>query len=70
MTYYNDLIKFKPVVTLLILSKADWSSYTKFPVYGMPHYRGDSTLIVAAEDNEYWRSFLSVKDLPEEVRSR
>jgi hypothetical protein len=55
------------VVTLLILSKADWSSYTQFPVYGMPHYNNDATLIVAAEDNEFWRSFLSVKDLPGEV---
>ena len=69
ITYYNDLIKFKPSVTLLILSKADWSDYTKFPVYGMPHYTSSSTLIVAAEDNEYWRSFLSAKDLPEETRS-
>jgi hypothetical protein len=70
MIWYNNLIKFKPVVLLLILSKADWSSYTKFPVYGMPHYNNDATLIVAAEDNEFWRSFLSVKDLPEEVGSQ
>ncbi|HLG38589.1 MAG TPA: hypothetical protein VI461_02935, partial [Chitinophagaceae bacterium] len=70
MTWYNDLIKFKPSVSLLILSKTDWSSYTKFPMYGMPHYRGDSILIVAAEDNEFWRSFLSVKDLPEEIRKQ
>ncbi|MFI5131847.1 MAG: hypothetical protein ACHQFX_17720, partial [Chitinophagales bacterium] len=70
MTYYNGLITFKPSVSLLILSKADWSNYTKFPVYGMPHYNNDATLIVAAEDNEFWRSFLSVKDLPEEVRKQ
>jgi len=68
ITYYNDLIKFKPSVTLLILSKADWSEHTKFPVYGMPHYTNNATLIVAAEDNEFWRSFLSAKDLPEETR--
>ena len=68
MNYYHDLIKFKPAVSLLILSKADWGSYTNMPVYGMPHYNKDSILIVAADDNEFWRSFLSVKDLPEEVR--
>ncbi len=70
ITYYNDLIKFKPSVTLLILSKADWSDYTKFPVYGMPHYNSNDTLIIAAEDNELWRSFLSPKDLPEEIRKQ
>jgi len=68
MAYYNDLIGFKPVVMLLMLSKADWGSYTKMPVYGMPHYSNDSILIVAAEDNELWRSFLSLKDLPGEIQ--
>ncbi|MEI9910464.1 MAG: hypothetical protein WDO71_12835 [Bacteroidota bacterium] len=70
MTWYNDLIHFKPTVSLLILSKADWSSYTKFPVYGMPHYTDNATLIIAAEDNEFWRSLLAVKDLPEEIRQQ
>jgi len=36
----------------------------------MPHYKGDSTLIIAAEDNEFWRSLLSVKDLPDDVRKQ
>jgi hypothetical protein len=70
MAWYNELIGFKPAVTLLVLSKTDWSSYTKMPVYGMPHYNNDSVLIVAAEDNEYWRSFLSMKDLPGEMQKQ
>ena len=70
MTFYNGIIGFKPTVTLLLLSKADWSSYTDFPVYGMPHYKGDSTLVVAAEDNDFWRSLLSVKDLPDDIRKQ
>ncbi|HEY6503973.1 MAG TPA: hypothetical protein VIZ28_08375 [Chitinophagaceae bacterium] len=70
MSYYEELVGFRPAVTLLLLSKADWSNYTKFPVYGMPHYKSDSTLVVAAEDNEFWRSFLSVKDLPEDIRQQ
>jgi len=70
MDWYNDLIGFKPVVTLLVLSKADWNNYTKMPVYGMPHYNNDSVLIVAAEDNEFWRSFLSMKDLPGEMQKQ
>lgn len=56
---YNDsLLQFRPAVSLLILSPADWSGYTSFPVYGMPHYPNDHTLVVAAEDNDLWRSFI------------
>lgn len=58
MVYINKLLNFKPTVNLLILSAADWPEYTKFPVYGMPHYSNDQTLIVAAEDNEFWKSFI------------
>ena len=68
MAFYKELIGFKPSVTILLLSKADWNSYTDFPVYGMPHYKGDSTLIVAAEDNEFWKSNLPLKDLPADIR--
>ena len=70
MTFYKELTGFRPSVTLLLLNKVDWSSYTKMPVYGMPHYKGDSTLIIAAEDNDFWRSLLSVKDLPDDVRKQ
>ena len=70
MSFYEGIIGFRPSVTLLLLSKADWSSYTKAPVYGMPHYKGDSTLIIAAEDNDFWRSLLSVKDLPDDIRKQ
>lgn len=68
MTYYQEMLGFKPVVTVLLLNKADWPLYTKFPVYGMPHYNDDATLVVAADDNDFWRSFLNVKELPEEIR--
>ena len=70
MAFYKELIGFKPSVTILLLSKADWSNYTDFPVYGMPHYKGDSTLIIAAEDNEFWKSNLPVNDLPAEIRKQ
>ncbi|HET9429847.1 MAG TPA: hypothetical protein VFO70_01665, partial [Chitinophagaceae bacterium] len=58
MEYYNDLLGFKPEVDLLVLSKSDWSNHTKSPVYGMPHYNDKKTLIVAAEENEFWNSFI------------
>lgn len=76
MVYYQSLLGFKPEVTLLILSPSDWTKYTKSgAVYGMPHYTSDSkTLIVAAEDNPFWKSFLPPLDklpagLSEQIRT-
>lgn len=59
--FYDKLIQFKPSVTLLVLSPEDWSQYTSFPVYGMPHYN-NRILIVASEDNDFWRSFIPPLD--------
>ena len=68
LTYYKKQIKFEPLVTLLILNPEDWSKYTKFPVYGMPHYNDNKTLIVASEDNEFWKSFIPpINKLPKEL---
>jgi hypothetical protein len=68
MSFYDSLIQFKPSVTLLVLSPADWSKYTRFPVYGMPHYPDDKTLIVASDDNDFWKSMLPPLDqLPSEL---
>lgn len=58
MSFYAKLIDFKPSVTLLVLSKEDWAKHTNFPVYGMPHYDDNNTLIVASEDNDFWNSFI------------
>lgn len=62
MTFYTSLIGFEPSVTLLVLSKADWSKYTDFPVYGMPHYNDAQTLIVASDENDFWKSFIPPPD--------
>ena len=60
MAYYNEVLKFSPGVDLFVLSKTDWSNHTDFPVYGMPHYF-DGKLVVASEDNEFWKSFIPAK---------
>ncbi|MEJ1242083.1 hypothetical protein WBG78_28305 [Chryseolinea sp. T2] len=62
ISFYNKLIGFSPVVKLLVLSPDDWKTYTTGAVYGMPHYGGSQTLFVAAEDNEFWRSFIPPTD--------
>ena len=58
MAFTNKLVNFMPAVTLLVLAPDDWTAYTNFPVYGMPHYTNDETLVVAAEDNALWKSFI------------
>ena len=62
ISFYKSLINFEPTVTLLVLSPDDWSKYTKFPVYGMPHYNDAQTLIVASDDNDFWKSFIPPLD--------
>lgn len=69
--YFEELLDFSPTVTLLILSDEDWPKFTNFPVYGMPHYNGDSVLVVAAHDNPFWKSFVPPLDkLPDELREQ
>ncbi len=63
MLFYDPVLWFRPEVTLLVLSPQDWSKYTSFPVYGMPHYSDNKTLIVASEDNDFWKSFIPPMEL-------
>ena len=68
ISFYKSHIEFQPNVTLLVLSPADWSQYTSFPVYGMPHYPDAQTLVVASHDNDFWKSMLPPLDkLPKEL---
>lgn len=71
INYFNGIINFTPDVTLLILNQEDWWKFTNFPVYGMAHYNDDKTLIIAAEDNDFWKSFIPPVDkLPEELANK
>lgn len=68
ISFYKSHINFEPAVTLLVLSPEDWPKYTQFAVYGMPHYNDAKTLIVASEDNDFWKSFIPPLDqLPQEL---
>ena len=60
--FFSRAFQFQPNFTLLILTEQDWPLFTKFPVYGMPHYNDDSTLVVAAVDNAFWKSFVPPLD--------
>lgn len=68
MAFYKQQIQFTPDVTLLILSPADWPKYSRDVVYGMPHYTGKQVLIVASENNDFWKSFIPpVDNLPDQL---
>ena len=73
--YFAQVLDFRPTTSLFILAPDEWSTYGTFPVYGMPHYpdfeqlpaeQGEQNrLVIAAEDNEFWQSFLPpVEQLP------
>lgn len=69
--YIKDLIGFEPKVSLLVLNPEHWKKYATFPVYGMPHYLGNKSLVVASDDNDFWRSFLPpLEQLPKELAER
>ncbi len=68
VSFYKSLFNFEPTVTLLVLSPKDWNIYTNFPVYGMPHLKDSQTLVVASNDNDFWKSFIPPLDqLPSEM---
>ncbi len=71
--FHKALLNFKPSITLLVLNEKDWETYTVDPlVYGMPHYNEKNKfLIVAAEDNAFWKSFLPPLDkMPADLREQ
>ncbi len=71
LIFYRSIIEFEPTVTLLVLSPDDWRKYSGFPVYGMPHIIKGQTLVVASEDNDFWRSFIPPLDhLPKELANQ
>ena len=62
-SYFKELLAFEPSVKLLVLSQTDWAEHSKMDVvYGMPHYADDGSLVVAAEDNDFFRSFVPTLD--------
>ncbi len=66
--YFQKEIGFKPQTELYILAPEDWKDFAAsqyLEVYGFPHDVDSSRLVIAAEDNDFWRSFLPpVNDLP------
>lgn len=72
ISWYKSQLSFKPEITLLVLSANDWNKFAQAGlIYGMPHYTNNKTLVIAAEDNAFWQSFVPPPDqLPAPLRER
>jgi len=63
--YFQKEIRFTPKTTFYVLAPRHWKAFAAKPlqdVYGFPHNIDRSRLAVAAEDNDFWRSFLPPVD--------
>lgn len=73
-TYFQEELKFTPTIELYILAPQHWKDVAVKPlqdVYGFPHNIDEIRLAIAAEDNDFWRSFLPpVDNLPPPVAAQ
>jgi hypothetical protein len=63
--FFQQELRFTPKAKLYILAPQDWKSIAAPPlrdVYGFPHNIDKGRLAIAAEDNDFWRSFLPPVD--------
>jgi hypothetical protein len=63
--YFQNEVAFTPKIQLYILAHRDWKKWAAKPlheVYGFPHNVDDSRLVIASEDNDFWRSYLPPAD--------
>lgn len=70
--YFKKELNIQPQYTVLVLSKADWKKFAHpNAIYGIPHYLPDGRLVVAAENNEFWkRSLPPLETLPKELAEK
>lgn len=54
--FLRSTFEFEPQVCVLVLTPEDWSEYATYPVYGMPHYTDERTLVVAGRESDFWQS--------------
>ncbi|SMC56575.1 hypothetical protein [Moheibacter sediminis] len=55
-TFFQNKFKVKADYTLLILNPMDWKTYAHpNAIYGIPHFLPDGRLVIAAENNDFWR---------------
>lgn len=72
--YFQQQIGFTPKTKLYILGPEQWKDFAAEPlkdVYGFPHNPDPVSLVIAAADNDFWRSFLPpVEQLPQPIAAQ
>jgi hypothetical protein len=69
--YIGKLVGFTPKISLFILNPEHWKKYATFPVYGMAHYTGNGRLIIACQDNDFWKSITPPLDkIPKDLAEK
>ncbi|SUA78083.1 Uncharacterised protein [Nocardia otitidiscaviarum] len=58
LDHLAGVLAFAPRVEVKVLSSTDWHAHATFPVYGMPHFADEYTLVVAGEQNDFWLAFV------------
>ncbi|MET0570409.1 MAG: hypothetical protein ABWZ79_03195 [Pedobacter agri] len=71
-TYFQKQFNVKPSYTLLVLSPTDWKKHAHpQAIYGIPHYLPDGRLVVASENNDFWkRNAAPVDKLSQELAEK
>jgi hypothetical protein len=54
--FLRSALEFDPEICVLVLTPDDWSQHATYPVYGMPHYADERTLVVAGQESDFWQS--------------
>lgn len=72
--FFQQEVGFTPATKLYILGPANWKDFAAQPlkdVYGFPHNLDKEKLVIAAADNDFWRSFLPpVNQLPPAIAAQ
>ncbi len=64
-TFFKNEVGFTPKIKLYVLAPQNWKEFSAKPlqeVYGFPHNVDNERLVIAAEDNDFWRSLLPPED--------
>lgn len=72
--YFQTELQFTPRTKIYVLAPEDWNAYAAKAiqgVYGFPHNVDHERLVIASDDNDFWRSYLPpVNQLPPPIAAQ
>ncbi len=61
-SYLRDVLDFDPNVCLRVLAPSDWATCAGFPLYGMPHVSGNTTIVMGTDPAPFWQEIVDLID--------